>query len=757
MAIENLSFPLLYFQLSDEAVLGILLGTRYQVMEHDLRKLKKSLTDYLTKQYKKTASYPENDLHDASLRIIQVKIPPTYRHKGKAFQMTNQVEIPVTAVVGKSSYGYFECYFPLLEEEFIFYDPQRLHSLIKSFATNILYSFSPEELHQMAQMPLPELDQIELRVNTERDPVWKPFYFEQRSQTLERLAEPFPSAKGARPHNAFPEAAWEMEGIVEQVIEKLAHQRANVLLVGSSGVGKSAVLKQAMRKIHTDSKRQKRKRTFWRIMAQRITATTKYLGEWQELVEELIQELKWTNGILWVEDVLQLLTTGGSGVEDSVAAFIQSYIRQGDLQIVAEVTPVQLDRLRQLLPGFAELFQVIEIAPMDERTVLGVLEKFATYTQQTQEISFSNEVLQIAFRLLKRYYPYEQFPGKGIKFLAQCVNEARINEQKKIGKEEVLRQFSQQTGLPEIFLRDDLLLDQPELLQYFHSRIIGQEEAVTQLCNIVKIYKAGLNNPAKPITTLLFAGPTGVGKTASAQALADYFFGKGQLKRPLVRIDMSEFQIPGDLSRLIGEGKEVGQVVKEIRERPFSVLLLDEVEKAHSSIYDALLTVLDEGVLVDTYGRVTDFRNTIIILTTNLGQNQKSIGFKSTTSTERQFTSAVEKYFRPEFINRLDQMVLFNSLDKEHIEKIAEKELKELALREGIAKYQIRLQYSPKLLDHLVQVGFDERYGARPLQRALEQNIVYPLAGWLVRNPIPVGQTLFLDFEGEDLKVKVTP
>lgn len=756
MAIENISFPLLYFQLSDDAVLGMLLGTRYQVVEHDLRKVKKSLSEYLTKQYKKTGSSPEMEIQEAQLRIVRVKVPPTYRVNGKAFQMTSQVEIPVTAVVGKSFQGYYECYFPLLQEEFVFYEQQELQHLIRSFATNILYSFPPEVLYQMARMPRPQLDEIEIRINTERDTSWKPFQFEQRSATLERLAEPFPPPRSARSRNAFPEAAWEMEGSVQQIIDKLTHQRANILVVGPSGSGKSAVLKQAMRRIHTESKRNQRTRTFWRIMAQRITATTKYLGEWQEMVEDLIQELKWSNGILWVEDILQLLTTGGYGVEDSVAAFIQSYIRQGDLQLVAEVSPVQLDRLRQLLPGFAELFQIVEIAPMDDNTVMGVLKKFATYTQQTQEISFSREVLHLSFRLLKRYYPYEQFPGKGIKFLAQCVNEARINEQKKIGKKEALLQFSRQTGLPEVFLRDDLLLDQQELFQYFRDRIIGQEEAIGQLCNIVKIYKAGLNNPAKPITTLLFAGPTGVGKTASAQALAEYFFGKGQVKRPLVRVDMSEFQVPGDLSRLIGEGNEVGQVVKEIRERPFSVLLLDEVEKAHPSVYDALLTVLDEGLMVDAFGRVTDFRNTIIILTTNLGQSQKSIGFVNTTSSERQFTAAIEKFFRPEFVNRIDQMVLFHGLGKAHIQLIAEKELRELEQREGIAKYGIRLKYSPLLLDHLVQVGFDERYGARPLQRALEENIVYPLSGWLVKNPIPERQTLFLDFVKGSLKISIS-
>lgn len=756
MAIENLTYPLLYFRLSEDAVLGMLLGTQHQVVELDLRKVKKSLTDFLAKEYKKTATYPDSDLYNANLRIVRVKVTPTYRVKGKAFQLSNQVEVPVPAVTGESYQGHLECHFPLLGESFIYYDPRDLSGLIRSFATNLLYSYPPELLYQYAQMPMPEMDFVQIRVNLDRSPVWKPFLFDERNPTLERLAEQFPSPKTSRQRNSFPEVAWEMDWAVNEVVEKMLFQRANVLLVGQPGVGKSAVLRHAIRKVHAEGKRDRKKRTFWRVMAQRITATTKYLGEWQELVEEMIQELKWANGILWVEDLLQLLLTGGYGAEDSVAAFMQSYLRQGDLQMVGELTPVQLDRIRQLLPGFAELFQLVEIPEMEEKTVFTILEKFSTYIHQTQEISIPGDSQQLAYRLLKRYYPYEQFPGKGLKFLAQCVHDARIAGQKTIGKEAVLTQFTQQTGLPEIFLRDDLLLDQEELREYFNSRIIGQKEAADKLCSIVKIYKTGLNNPHKPITTLLFVGPTGVGKTASAQALADYFFGKGQRKRPLVRIDMSEFQIPGERTRLIGSGQEIGQVVREIRERPFAVLLLDEVEKAHPSVYDALLTVLDEGILVDAVGRVTDFRNTIIILTTNLGaQSQKSIGFGEATSFERRFVSAVEKFFRPEFVNRLDQIVLFNALGKEDIRKIAEKELKDLANREGIAKYRIRLQYSEQLLEQLVRVGFDERYGARPLQRAMEDQIVYPLSRWLVKNPAPESRTLHLDLIDEKLAVRV--
>jgi ATP-dependent Clp protease ATP-binding subunit ClpA len=753
MSIEKLTYPLLYFQLTEDAVLGMLLGTNYQVVDQDLRRVKKSLTEYLVKQYKKTADFPANDLIDAQMRVIRIKVPPTFRVAGKAFQMAYQVEVPVVAILGATDLGHKECHFPLLGESFIYYENQDLNQLIRSYATNHLYAYPPDILIEMATTPAPGIDQVEMKVNFERSPLWKPFFQERKNEILGKLTEPFPPQRGARPRNAFPEAAWELDWAVNEVVEKLMLQRANVLVIGKGGVGKSAVLRQAMRRIHNQTKDHGQRRTFWRMMAQRITAGARYLGEWQEMVESLVQELKWTNGALWVEDIMQLLNTGGYGVEDSVAAFIQSYLRQGDLQLVGELTPNQLERLRTLLPGFAELFQTVEIPEMSEQQVFSVLEKFAVYIQQTMEIQISSDAQQLAFRLLKRYYPYEQFPGKGIRFLAQCVHEAQGKEQKRIGKEEVIEQFTRQTGLPEVFLRDDLILDVKELREYFQSRIIGQAEAVEEVCNIVKIYKAGLNNPSKPITTLMFAGPTGVGKTACAKALADYFFGKGQRKSPMVRIDMSEFQMPGQLSRLIGDRNETGQLVKEIRERPFAVLLLDEIEKAHPSVYDALLTMLDEGIMADAVGRETDFRNTIIIMTSNLGaQSHKAVGYRDPTSAEARIRAAIEKFFRPEFVNRLDHIVMFNALGKEDIRKIAAKELQELESREGIAKYGIRLHYTDNVVDYLTSVGFDERYGARPLQRAMEDHIVHPLSRWLLKHPSEKPRVLKLDFvEGKIL------
>jgi ATP-dependent Clp protease ATP-binding subunit ClpA len=336
------------------------------------------------------------------------------------------------------------------------------------------------------------------------------------------------------------------------------------------------------------------------------------------------------------------------------------------------------------------------------------------------------------------------------------VNETELNEENVITKEVVIQNFVNQTGLPELFLRDDILLNQKELKDHFLSRIIGQEDAVEKLCEIVKIFKAGLNNPGKPITTLVFAGPTGVGKTASAKALADYFFGKGQKQSPLIRIDMSEFQYSGQISRFIGSGQETGKLIQDIRERPFSVLLLDEVEKAAPSIFDALLTVLDEGVLVDAFGRVTNFRNTIIILTTNLGaSNRQSIGYGGEVNKDANYLSAINSFFRPEFVNRIDGIVMFNSLSQKDIFSITLKELSELKKREGFVKRGLDVHFSENVAKYLSKSGFDERYGARPLQRMLEQTIVNPLANWLLQHPTVKERKVFVDYnKGLIIKVK---
>lgn len=753
---DKINYPLLHYRLKEGLLLGILVGAGLEAMASDLRSLKSTLLGYLQKQYKKYDDYPVVDMEQPRLRMVEVAIRPAYRDKSGAYPMAHTLQVQIPAVYGKSTQGHYECYLPLINESFYYYDPKQFDALVQHAAVSILANFTPEQLHRLLRQARPELDMLSLKVNFERSLYWGDFDFERNYEVLNRLAEAFPPQKNIlRSLSAMPEAAWEREEEVSEVMDKLMNTRSNVLVVGRPGTGKSAILRQAIKKISSQARRQHLDFTFWRILPQRITASSKYLGEWEELCEKLAEELQQANGVLWVENVAQLLQIGGEGPEDSVGAFLRPYLQQGKLQMVGEASPQELESMRRLLPGFTENFQVVQAGEMEERKIQSVLKEFANYAEKSHRIQITEPALQLSYSLLQRYYPYESFPGKGIKFLGHCLSEAMNRQEQVVGRAEVIGHFVQQTGLPELFLRDDMPLDVSELHGHFDNRIIGQPAVTEQLATLVKIYKTGLNHPHKPISTLIFAGPTGVGKTASAKALADYFFGKGQRKPPLIRIDMSEFQYPGQIVRLIGFGREPGQLAKEVRERPFAVLLLDEAEKADPSIFDALLGLLDEGRLVDAYGRETNFRNTIIILTTNLGASgRQSVGFQQSDDDSTAYLSAISRHFRPEFVNRIDNIVVFRPLDAEDVRKITLKELEELKQREGLAKRGMEATFTDRLVNYLASVGFDERYGARPLQRCLEQEVATVIANWILAHPEAGACRLVVDYDGE---VKITP
>lgn len=740
---EKLTYPLLCFSLNENAMLGILVGTPYQIVEASASKIKSTLTDHLAKTYKKDGDYPVIELMNPVLRLIETALRPTYRIGHSAFPLSSKLKIAMPLVYGESSPGVFECFLPLLDESFYCYDLNQLDNLARHFINNAMDSKEPEEIYRLANYPLPSLEVVTLKVKEDA-------YFSytwdvvQTPKVLERLAERYPYPKAVQRNlAAAPDAAWELDAYVAQVVDKLMQQRASVLIVGENGVGKSAVLRQAFRRLASFSKKSEAEQSFWRIQAQRFTATSKYLGEWQETAEELVWELGSMNGILWVEDIVRLLLEGGKGVEDSVAAYLLPFLQQGKLQIAGEVTPPELESMRRLLPGFVESMQLVELPELPERSLAAVLEKFAAYMLQAHKISFTPDALNTSTRLLRRFYPYESFPGKSIRFLGECVSGAIFHKKNEVRRADVLAQFIRRTGLPELFLRDDLLLDQQALRQFFNERIIGQPAATERLTDVIKVFKAGLNNPHKPITTLVFAGPTGVGKTAAAQALAQYFFGLGQKNSPLIRIDMSEYQHPSQVTRFLGTGSDPGKLVQQVRERPFAVLLLDEAEKATPEIFDAFLTVMDEGMLVDAFGRVTNFRNCIIILTTNLGATSRpSIGYGNRMPDDETYRSAISGFFRPEFVNRMDQVVVFQPLGQESIRLIAQKELEEVKAREGFAKRNLKISFTERVVEHIAKLGFHEKYGARPLQRAVEDIVVKGLAKWLLENPMIENATL---------------
>jgi ATP-dependent Clp protease ATP-binding subunit ClpA len=752
---EIYHYPLLCWQLSKESICARLVGTDYEMVHNQLPKLITHFAEHLQREYIKEDYLPE-PLLDARLKKVNVKIRPAYQEESGLFPVKDTLNITVTAVYGETSENYSECYLPLLNQHFYYYKQEQLRTLIEYFARDYFNNMTPEALHRYLMLDEPWLEEVVVRVKNPKKRRLNKGINRPATKILQQVADQFP--RKTKASRIAPETAWERSALVAKLLDKLDSERSSVLLIGESGIGKTAIILEATRQFLNLNKK-KGSHYFWRTTPQRMTAGARYLGEWQETCETLMEELQMTGDILWINDLVHLLSVGGDGPEDSIGAFMLPNLRKGNFQIVSELTQQEFELVRQRLPSFAAHFHILLIPELSKKQNFKILELFTKYVQKQLNITIEEPALNLSYRLLDRYWRYEAFPGKLINFLTSCVNDAYVEKQKIINKENILSHFVQKTGLPQFLLRDEILLKENELQDYFSKRIIGQKAAVEQVCQVVMIFKSGLNDPNKPIATLLFAGPTGVGKTACARALADYFFGSGgQVLNPLIRLDMSEFQHPVQIDRLLGVSgdKKPGKLIREVRERPFSVVLLDEIEKAHPIFFDVLLNVMDEGILIDSNGRVTDFRNVILIMTSNLGARQsKGISFVK-PEDKNEMSGAVRKFFRPEFFNRLDQILTFQALSEETVKKITRKELADLNKREGFQERDLKLKFSDKLVEYLAKTGFDAEYGARPLQRTIERIVVAKLAEFLLQNLELKNVELLVDWgkEKEGLIIK---
>ncbi len=501
-----------------------------------------------------------------------------------------------------------------------------------------------------------------------------------------------------------------------------------VLLVGPRQSGKTALVHEfVFRKVARQKSAYQATRNVWLVSPQRLISGMSYVGQWENRLLAILRHVRRKKHTLYFDDLVGLHRAGVSSSSSlSVADVLKPYIERREVRVLGEMTPEQLRVFRERDRGLADLFQVVPVEETDEPTTLRILLASLRLLESRHQRRFDLDVLPTALDLTRRYVRDAALPGKAAAFLARLAAKHQTPE---VRRGDVLAEFHAASGLDLTLLDSHTRLQRREVVQALSQDIIGQPQALDALADVVCIAKARLNDPSRPLGSLLFLGPTGVGKTQSAKALAKYLFGDAAR---LVRFDMNEFVTAESAARLAGVfDRPEGLLTSEVRRQPFSVVLLDEIEKAHPDVFDLLLQVLGEGRLTDGLGRTADFTNTVILLTSNLGTRQAAerMGFERGAASEAEvYVKAVEDFFRPEFFNRLDRIVPFNRLGRSELAQIAEMTLHEVLSREGLVRRRCALQVAPEAMDWVIERGYHPVLGARAMKRAVEQELVQPLA-----------------------------
>jgi ATP-dependent Clp protease ATP-binding subunit ClpC len=690
------------------------------------------LKELLQWRVKSGAGVRQPNFVEPKLSWLKAEVRPEYQTDERVYPVSQTVLLRLPGVLGKDRSGMSLCALPTIGVRFTYDETADLPALAAHYIQLSLKGQTPQQLARHLPPTSVELTDVAVQVPKEASTKEN----EADLDPLSQVAEPI-GARGQRSRLSRP---WQRDVQVNQLERMLSREKSNLLLLGEGGVGKTAVLVEAVRRVERlgvepagdESDQPRPKHRFWLSSAARLIAGMKYLGQWEQRAEELISTLSEIDGVLCVENLLELVRTGGEGTGDSVAAFLVPYLQRGELRLVGEATPSELDACRRLLPAFAAVFSVVEIPQFNSTEAVEALTQLAGVAKQNLKVDFAGDAIRQVHRLFARFMPYQSFPGRAAGFTTDLFDRAAHSKKHVVDSTAVMQRFIQLTGLPEMFLRDDQPLKFDEVVESFAAKVIGQNAACRSTAGVITTFKAGLNDPNRPLGVLLFCGPTGVGKTELARTISEFLFGQGEKRERLVRLDMSEYSGPGAARRLIGSPQgEPSELIKRLREQPFCVVLLDEIEKADAEVFDLLLGVFDEGRLTDQYGRLTTFRSSLIIMTSNLGAQQMEPFGLSKTSPSSYDTEAMS-FFRPEFFNRIDAVVTFEHLSGTTIRLIAVAELQRIGGREGLKNSNIQLRWSEAVIDLLCQVGYDARYGARPLQRAIETLIVTPLAKFLV-------------------------
>lgn len=554
----------------------------------------------------------------------------------------------------------------------------------------------------------------------------------------------------------------EIDDIIRVLCRK---EKSNAILLGFPGVGKSKVIEGFVRRLLADDVPEHLLgKEVFKLNLGGLIAGTKYRGEFEERFKAVLDEVLAAKGkiILYIEDIHQIVTAGRTEGSLDAGNLLKPLLAQGQINIIGTTTFVAYRESFELDQALEGRFQRIRIEESDQDEALTILQGLREHYQDFHGVRLTDEALQAAISLSIRYLSDRYLPDKALDLIDEACAVKKIHlgqaqtERPDVSREDIASIVERITGIKVQGIMDnerEHLLNLDKLLR---QRIVGQDQAVQKVSEAILRSRAGIQNPKRPIGSFLFLGPTGVGKTALAKSLAERLFGN---ELEMVRLDMSEYMEKHAVARLVGPPpgyvgfEEGGQLTEAVRRRLYSIVLLDEIEKAHPDVFNTLLQVLDEGRLTDSKGRTIDFKNTILIMTSNIGSQQILESLKNeqglTAETQEEVLSLLQHSFRPEFLNRIDDTVIFNPLRAEDMINIVKIMVQQL--QERLKHQKIQLHLSEGVYAFLAQKGYQPEFGARPIQRSIMRYLETPLARYLVENKETTEMTVQVSLKDRQL------